>query len=743
MLRPTHVIHRLFISGGVNQPRPVSLFLCLSLFLLLLLHLVDGCPDQCDCFNYDDTVDCSHRGLDQLPSMSNVTRRLYLEDNRLAELPKEAFRTAASLSLLVLERNELTGLSTHSFCGLPRLQELDLGGNRIRMFSVDPESNCRTPDLKEINLSLNLLKTIPRNLSCFAPFLEILNLSYNEIESAALDASYADMVALRHLDLSRNRIHEIFSEDFAALRGIPLEILNLAECGLVSVDDDAFRSIGNLSSLMLSNNLMDFENLERVLQVGFPPSGNLVTHLDLSEIILPNLTVSMLGSFSQLIILDASFCDVEFVESRLFDRLSNLKTLHLEFGKLVQLENLSALKKLQRLYLQENRLTSVEIGDIFTLESIDLSYNKINYIPTFWLNGLRNLQILNLSHNQITAVESNALKQVAIISTLDLSFNRIQVLKAFGLVRLARLDVSHNVLEVIEDGVFENLHQTLNEVDLSHNNLTRICGPVFRRSHNVQTLRLAGNNLGEFIRNGDALEEEEDDASSAGNNNNPFESLQLLKTLDLSINRITVLGCEHLSSLHNLETLYLQNNNLRDLRSVDLGCVKTTLTKVVLSGNQLRRVDVDLLTELGSLEELDLSDNPFDCNCSLVAFVRWSNYTTVKITRQADSDRYQCGSSPDSLPRKPIFSYGALPSDCPPTKQSFVRGETEGEEMEGSRYLIILALTTLAGMAIGIVFMIVFCRYRCGCHPIKTLNYHWQIRYQEVADVETSVDVKM
>jgi len=93
---------------------------------------------------------------------------------------------------------------------------------------------------------------------------------------------------------------------------------------------------------------------------------------------------------------------VEYVEPELFDHLaSSLETLHLEGGKLTQLENLSALRRLRRLHLQENHLLSIDVRGIHTLESLDLSYNQLDVIHAFWLTDLRSLQILNLSHNLI------------------------------------------------------------------------------------------------------------------------------------------------------------------------------------------------------------------------------------------------------------------------------------------------------------------------------------------------------
>ena len=239
------------------------------------------CPAQCDCFNYYETVDCSRRGLLQLPDLSNVTRRLYLEGNLLEELPADILAGAVNLSVLILENNRLIALETDAFCGLDRLQELDASNNQIRSLAIEAappppttgspgdgggESRwvCRAVGLKELNLAHNRLRSIPAYLSDFAPALEILNLGYNEIASATLDASYAAMTSLRYLDLSRNNIRRVFTRDLDAVRRVPLETLNLADCGLVHVDETAFRGFDNLTSLTLARSLVNQSALERL-----------------------------------------------------------------------------------------------------------------------------------------------------------------------------------------------------------------------------------------------------------------------------------------------------------------------------------------------------------------------------------------------------------------------------------------------------------------------------------------------
>jgi len=409
-----------------------------------------SCPADCDCFNSYETVDCSRRGLATLPPLHNATRRLYLEDNRLVSLDS-GLREAAQLTLLIVERNSLERIDVEeSFCGLTQIQELNLAANRIRSFhvaggmrSTDTEvTRCRAPLLKELNLSLNLLTAVPKNLSEFAPNLEILNLSYNEISSATLDESYAFMMSLRYLDLSRNRIHYLASDDFdeVAGTGVPLEILSLVECGLVQIDEDALADLVNLTSLGMANNPLQQDTMTAALgRIGrrrpgnwsydgqkphvadveeynsraCPISDSQLIRLDISEVILSNLTVDAVGGFSRLVVLDASYCELKHVDPHLFDCLSELETLHLEGGRLERLDNLHALRRLRRLHLQENRLTTaVDLHGIDGLESIDLSRNRIESIPSHWLSGTRGLQVVNLSHNLITAIEPEAFHEV-------------------------------------------------------------------------------------------------------------------------------------------------------------------------------------------------------------------------------------------------------------------------------------------------------------------------------------------
>lgn len=126
---------------------------------------------------------------------------------------------------------------------------------------------AKASGLRELDLSLNLLTKVPRDLSLFAPRLEILDLSCNEISSANLDSSFVAMHSLRQLDLSRNRIHFLAADDFRPLAGLGLEVLNLGECELAVVDESALDPLAaSLTSLSLAGNPLGATQIEQFVK---------------------------------------------------------------------------------------------------------------------------------------------------------------------------------------------------------------------------------------------------------------------------------------------------------------------------------------------------------------------------------------------------------------------------------------------------------------------------------------------
>ncbi|KAJ4446149.1 hypothetical protein ANN_12842 [Periplaneta americana] len=95
--------------------------------------------------------------------------------------------------------------------------------------------------------------------------------------------------------------------------------------------------------------------------------------------------------------------------------------------------------------------------------------------------------------------------------------------------------------------------------------------------------------------------------------------------------RILILRNNHLRSLHNelfsklttLERLDLTNNSLVSLSSTVLFRSQGLLKELLLSFNKLIFIDARALTPLKSLEELNLFQNPFVCDCKLRFTMMW------------------------------------------------------------------------------------------------------------------------
>ena len=357
-------------------------------------------------------------------------------------------------------------------------------------------------------------------------------------------------------------------------------------------------------------------------------------------------------------------------------------------------------------------------------------------------------------------------------------------------MRLSKLDASNNAVEEVTVEAFDNLHQTLLELDLAANNLSELAPAAFRHVHSVLTLNLRANNLGAAFRRGGsggggadvdivsgpppADDESLDDDSDAESDENPFEDFHALQSLDLGENDLTTIRCQVLASLPRLVRLRVAGNRVRRLRDVGVGCTKA-LARLDAAGNRLERVDVNTLLRLDALEELDLGDNPFRCgDCSLVAMARWANATGVRVVGRDDPDRYRCidrggdggggGSNDgsivgkDELPAaitvgRSIFSFAdSDPVECRGRRgTAYAAGRTgpaDDDDDDGSaaadRRLRATVVSTAAGVLLfAIAALLVAWRHRRLCHGIKTLHYRWQVRYREVSDLEAAIDGKI
>ncbi|XP_039541161.1 polycystin-1 [Pimephales promelas] len=102
-------------------------------------------------------------------------------------------------------------------------------------------------------------------------------------------------------------------------------------------------------------------------------------------------------------------------------------------------------------------------------------------------------------------------------------------------------------------------------------------------------------------------------------------------TLDLSRNHIPSVDWSLFDHLTALKELYLQSNRLVTLPHGIFGC--GPLTVLDLSNNQITTIEERTCDNLFNLTTIDLSSNPFVCDCKLVRLVGWLQEKGVRVKR--------------------------------------------------------------------------------------------------------------
>jgi len=259
----------------------------------------DACPTHCLCGvgtslsplpvkGYFATVSCPNCKLSSFPAgVPPDTSILVLRGNalnstaamsnasalpsRLAELDL-SYNVIADVTMtspahllrhLDLRHNVVSRLSSSSFVGLPHLQVLLLGYNRLAQLDV----SCFRPlvDLRWISLAGNRLTALsPQEFHGLFPRLSHLDLSRNEIGGLPDDA-LSGLESLQELDLSHNRITGLSRRSFSGPKG--LERLDLSGNQLREVPTDALKVFDRLSALILDDN--SFRSLPSRRLTGF------------------------------------------------------------------------------------------------------------------------------------------------------------------------------------------------------------------------------------------------------------------------------------------------------------------------------------------------------------------------------------------------------------------------------------------------------------------------------------------
>lgn len=370
-------------------------------------------------------------------------------NNQLNSIPMALFETG--LVELVANKNRLSG-AFFSIASAPNLQELNVSNNSLR--TLYEGEAIALPALRSLNISTNRLTSLP-NMETWIS-LQTLVVAENKLTS--LPEGFTMLPQLRTADFTANDLKQI--DERVAL--MPLEHLVLAANPLrerkfltmsfedikrdlasrlpsedtVTADDDvnetsaedAIQAVPGWQVTPSGTLDLSCQSLSEIDETALQSVADDIRQLHLQQNAFPSIP-SVLTTIPFLTTLDLSKNSIEIALTTPLT-LSKLKDLRLSGNKLTSLTPLTThltAPNLQALDISNNRLTStlpVLRTSFPALMSLIASDNALTECPTESLTGLK---IVNLANNDIERLEPRIGLLQGTLTSLNVEGNKFRV----------------------------------------------------------------------------------------------------------------------------------------------------------------------------------------------------------------------------------------------------------------------------------------------------------------------------
>jgi Leucine-rich repeat (LRR) protein len=501
------------------------------------------------------------------------------DSNEIEQIEIGAFRSFLNIRSIILNSNRLKSIKRGVFDNLSNIQHLEFVSNQIE--SIEADSFSGSIKLTVLILSSNNLKTIKYGIFKNLFNLAVLSLRSNQIELIESN-SFEGLKSVFHMDFYLNKIKCLQRDTFKRLP--QLNHFDIDQNEINSMEKFSFVNLNSLEKLSLVSQKIKFIQNETFVNL------TSLTHLELFE------------------------NEIEFIEENSFSCIPNLKILWLYSNKIQSIKSdfFKGLLPLKELRLDKNGLRSIEVNsfrDLKNLISLDLHSNQLNSILNGVFYGLTSLRDLNLNQNNVMHIEPFAFIGLSALETLKLESHRLKsvsgirfnsnltelFLKFNQITKinlnsdgLEMLDISNNLIQIIEKDSFQNLI-SLKNLSLSKNRIIGMENGSFGRLKKLLSLDLSFNYL-------DSL------------SGSKFLGLDNIDTLDLSFNQIQFIENNTWIYVRTLKNLYLHNNKFKIIEKFYFGSIKN-VENLNIESNYIHTIKSESFKSLASLKEFSLSSN--------------------------------------------------------------------------------------------------------------------------------------
>lgn len=289
--------------------------------------------------------------------------------------------------------------------------------------------------LKRLDLSGNKISGLVAHIVSYMN-LEVLDLSDNQMIS--IDDNVLDSLPrLKYLYLQDNHLSSINTRTFKNLKS--LLKLDLNHNRLNRLDDGVFKDLSSLEDLTLVGN--DINDISDNAFMGLDK----LRSLNLDDNQLTSVPMRALDHTRALDSLSLNFNHIDTITPRAFEQQQELRTLSMESNKLG--------------YISEYAFHDRENPDLVRLETLILKGNRLDSVPTASLEHLTNLAYLDLSGNPIVIVGADAFKGLDRLQRIYLNampvLEEVQKFAFSELTSLKHVEMhSNRELKTIEEGAF-------------------------------------------------------------------------------------------------------------------------------------------------------------------------------------------------------------------------------------------------------------------------------------------------
>ncbi|XP_046570528.1 toll-like receptor 3 [Haliotis rubra] len=436
--------------------------------LILVLTVATSCQQSCQIWPAPQLggvrADCQNLNLTSVPdNLPPNTVSLDLSRNNITVLIDNAFVRLPRLLSLTIAYSQVSRLETNAFKGLTRLLSLHLDHNNLQLDNDTYPEHVFSPlqSLTELNIGYNDCR-----ISGSAPdwvFKWLMNLETLTIDTFQYDvfgSGFGYLQKLVTLNIATGvddnciycAITVIQNHTFSVFENTSVQVLDVHDCKLMTVDVEAYLPFKHISKIVLEN-VMTLPtglavraffglNGKNVSQVLLKKSNKYVSlNRNLQNQLLNKETLTHLSDiciehldlrYNHILYIDRSLLPVmsrciKYIDLskkqhsggriRSFPNLTHLalNNMCLDDDTLIEggpvLEGLKTMPALRYLEIAGNDLRYTDLGSLRTLRSLNVSRNNLVSVP-FQDNDLPDLLILDMSVNSITFFDDDTIEML-------------------------------------------------------------------------------------------------------------------------------------------------------------------------------------------------------------------------------------------------------------------------------------------------------------------------------------------